>query len=83
MTSQLLIVVVKYRMDYTVIGGDVNLSARLESLTKEHGAPIIVSERTFQLLAGEGLALELTEIGRVPVRGIAEPVGIYGWRQPS
>ncbi|MBU4532340.1 MAG: hypothetical protein U1D96_03180 [Eubacteriales bacterium] len=45
--------------------------------TKEHGTPIILSERTFNLLDKDVLPCEFKELGRIPVRGIAEPVGVY------
>jgi adenylate cyclase len=71
------------RMDYTVIGGDVNLAARLENMTKEHGTPVIVSVRVYEQLRDEGLRGRFAEIGRVPVRGIAEPVAVYALMKPA
>lgn len=54
------------RLEYTIIGDTVNLSARLESTTKEFGVPILISEPTAQLLDDE---FELKELGEVRVKG--------------
>ena len=66
------------RMDYTVIGGDVNLAARLENLTKKHQTPLIISERTYSLLNNpDELPLQFKPAGEVAVRGITKSVKIY------
>jgi adenylate cyclase len=36
------------KMDYTVIGDNVNLGARVESLTRHYNAPILITESTYQ-----------------------------------
>jgi adenylate cyclase len=54
------------RLEYTLIGDTVNLSARLESTTKELGTSILVSETTAKLL-NEGY--EVRPLGEVKVKG--------------
>ncbi len=62
------------RMDYTVIGDGVNLSARLESATKEYGCDIILSEYTYNLCRDRILVRELD---RIRVKGKNQAVSIY------
>jgi adenylate cyclase len=62
------------RLEYTAIGDTINLGARLESITKEYDASIIISESTFALVAGQFVTREL---GAVTVRGKTQPVKIY------
>ncbi|MDC0834491.1 adenylate/guanylate cyclase domain-containing protein, partial [Geitlerinema sp. CS-897] len=62
------------RMDYTVIGDGVNLSARLESLTKEYGCDIIISEHTYNLCADR---LWVRELDKIRVKGKNQAVKIY------
>jgi PAS domain S-box-containing protein len=60
------------RMDYTMVGGTVNLASRLE-----HEAPpggILISFETFAHVKDDVLC---EERGRVQVKGIAEPVATY------
>lgn len=65
---------------YTVIGDAVNLGSRLESLNKEKGTSIIVSEATVQRLKE---AHELRPLGSVVVRGRQQPVVIFEVRTPG
>ncbi|MGD2180594.1 GAF domain-containing protein [Lusitaniella coriacea] len=64
------------RMDYTVIGDGVNLSSRLESLTKEYGCDIIISEFTYQLCGGNERLL-VRELDKTRVKGKMQAVSIY------
>ena len=61
-------------MSYTVIGDAVNLGARLESLNKEYGTRIIISEATRSQLKGQ---YDIRPLGSVTVKGKSESVAIY------
>ena len=61
-------------MSYTVIGDTVNLGARLESLNKDYGSRIIISEATREALKGR---YDIRPLGEVVVKGKSRPVAIY------
>lgn len=61
-------------MSYTVIGDTVNLGARLESLNKEYGTRILMSDATQARLT---LPVKSRKIGDVTVKGKTQPVGVY------
>ncbi len=63
------------KMDYTVIGDNVNLGARLEGLTRQYNHHIIISEFTFEKVKD---IAQVSELGSVTVKGKERPVVIYG-----
>lgn len=65
---------------YTVIGDAVNLGSRLESLNKEKGTSIIISEATARRVQGQ---FDLRPLGNVVVRGRQQPVTIFEVRVPT
>jgi adenylate cyclase len=65
------------RMDYTVIGEDVNLGARLESMNKEFKTQIIISGSTYRQLDLSKPGRTFKSLGEVAVRGFERPIEIY------
>jgi adenylate cyclase len=62
----------EHRMDYTIIGGQVNLAARLQSSAPPDG--IYLASSTYSLV--EDL-VETRHVGPMQVKGIAAPVDVW------
>ncbi len=63
------------RIETTVISDAVNLASRLESLTKEHKAKILISGDTFNLISNKN-KYQYREIGSTAIKGKTKPVSI-------
>ena len=61
------------RFDYSAIGDEVNVTSRLESLTKLYGLPAVIGEGT----AAKCEDLATTEIDFIQVKGRTRPTRIY------
>jgi adenylate cyclase len=64
----------KTRFDYTMLGDQVNLSARLEGINKQFGTYSMISAATREKIAG---AFPARELSRVAVVGRKEPVTVF------
>lgn len=65
----------KHRTSVTVIGDAVNLSARLESATKDYQVPFIISQSSMYDVDVDKYNARL--IDRIKVKGKTQPVSIY------
>jgi adenylate cyclase len=63
-----------HRLDFTLIGPDVNLLARIQTVCSTTGQPLLMSERFAQLL---GPARSIAT-GDHDLKGFANPVTLYG-----
>ncbi len=62
------------RLEYTIIGDTVNLSARLESTTKEFSVPILISEPTAKLIESK---YDVQPLGDVKVKGKTQNTTVF------
>ena len=78
------------RLDFTVIGPDVNRVSRIQGVCSKTGRPLLMSERFAMLLDRDGVVA----IGRHLLAGFAEPAELYAldddpgrpsgpWRDPA
>ena len=70
------VVGVKDRMENTVISDAVNLSSRLQSITKAFNISLAISEQAFKELEDPGI-YKYRFIGKVKVKGKAAPVSVF------
>lgn len=62
------------RIDYTVIGGNVNIAARIENVNKDYNTSILISEQTYEIVKDY---FNTRKVDTVQLRGISRPVTVY------
>jgi adenylate cyclase len=62
------------RLEFTVVGDGVNVSSRLQTLNKEYGTTILVSETTMKGLKDEFVCREMPE---ATLRGRTKELKFY------
>jgi adenylate cyclase len=67
------------RMEFTVIGDAVNVSWKLQELTKDLGADLIVGESVMALVIEE---FDLCSLGKSTISGLPHPLEIFEVRGP-
>ncbi len=67
------------RLDFTVIGPDVNLVSRIQTVCGNTGLPLLLSRR-FADLIGSG---QSTSVGFHSLKGFPEPAELYAPRDPA
>jgi adenylate cyclase len=64
------------RLDFTVIGRDVNLVSRIQTACATTGQPLLMSQHFAALLDRPGGS---RSIGPHPLKGFAEPLELFAW----
>jgi adenylate cyclase len=62
------------RLNFSVIGGVVNVASRVEQHTRETGDDILITAATWTAVSHR---FEVESRGKVELRGVAEPVALY------
>jgi adenylate cyclase len=67
------------RLDFTVIGPDVNLVSRIQTVCGNTGLPLLLSRRFADLIG----SVQSTSVGFHSLKGFPEPAELYAPRDPA
>jgi adenylate cyclase len=65
------------RMEYAAIGDTTNVAARVQALTRELHCPILLTDRTHDLLTVSSDAPDLERLGEFTLRGREQPLALW------
>ena len=65
------------RMDSTVVGDAVNISSRLQELTKKYNSKILISGVTWRILNKNNNNILAREINKIKLRGSSKPITVF------
>jgi class 3 adenylate cyclase len=62
------------RLDYTIIGSNVNIAARLENKNKEYGTSILISDQTMRIVKDQ---FETRFVDAPFLKGLSKPIPVF------